>query len=197
LNLAVFGGTFDPIHNAHLTIAREAALRFALDRVLFVPASRPPHKSGATYAPYEDRYRMVELACQGEPRFEASRLEAGVEKSYSIHTIEEVKKGLAPGDRLHFLIGADAFAEIQTWFRWQDVIREVEFIAVPRPGHEFRVPPGARVAALGELALPVSSSQVRARLASGEAPSEVPTPVLEYIRTHHLYRCFSASPGRV
>jgi nicotinate-nucleotide adenylyltransferase len=197
LKLAIFGGTFDPIHNAHLRVAREALSRFALDRVLFVPAARPPHKHGMTSASYDDRYRMIEIACQGEPRFEPSRIEAGLAMSYSIRTIEMVKKDLGPDDELLFLIGADAFAEIETWYRWMDVIHEVTFLVVSRPGHRYNVPAGARVERLETLALPVSSSAVRASLAAGGAPSEVPPAVLAYIRTHGLYLPGGAGPKPV
>jgi nicotinate-nucleotide adenylyltransferase len=188
LKVAVFGGTFDPIHEAHLTVAREAARHFHLDQVLFVPASQPPHKRGATAASYEHRFRMVVLACQGERDFVASRLEEGAASSYSIHTIEKVKAGLGAGDRLFFLIGADAFAEIRTWYRWQEVIQAVEFIVMTRPGHQYEVPPGGKVHRLETLALPVSSSEIRARLAAGEEPSEVPPRVLGYVREQGLYR---------
>jgi nicotinate-nucleotide adenylyltransferase len=187
LRIAIFGGTFDPIHCAHLTIAREAADAFSLSRVLFIPASHPPHKSSAKSAPYEDRYRMVELACKADPRFEPSRLEAGQRKSYSIETIERVKATLGPEDELFFLIGSDAFAEIQTWYRWRDVVREAAFIVVTRPGHRYAAPPGARVQCLDTVALPVSSSDIRARLAAGENPPELPPAVLDYIRRHGLY----------
>ncbi|HOK45488.1 MAG TPA: nicotinate-nucleotide adenylyltransferase [Bryobacteraceae bacterium] len=188
MRLALFGGTFDPIHNAHLEVAREAARRFGLSRVLVVPAAQPPHKSGATAAGYEDRYAMASLACQDEPLFEVSRLEAGNQRSYSIRTIEKLKAMLEPGDELYYLIGADAFAEIRSWHRWQDVIREVEFIVAARPGHDYSVPPGARVHRLDTLSLPVSSSGIRARLAAGESPPEVPPRVLEYIRERGLYQ---------
>src|SRR4029079_1464111 len=137
MRTAIFGGTFDPIHRAHLLVAREAAEAFSLDRVLFIPAAHPPHK--ATGESYEHRYRMVELACAGEPKFEPSRLEEGQELSYSIHTIERVQ---ALGGDVFFVIGADAFAEIRSWHRWEDVIRAVDFIVVARPGHEFISPPG-------------------------------------------------------
>src|SRR6266513_2675858 len=100
MRLAIFGGTFDPIHNAHLTIARRAAEELHLNRILFVPAAHPPHKAGVTHAPYEDRVRMVELACRGEPRFEVSRLEEGTVRSYSIDTIEKVRSTMAPDDEL-------------------------------------------------------------------------------------------------
>ena len=184
---AIFGGTFDPIHNAHTTIARAAADRFALDRVLFVPASNPPHKPGHTAAPYEDRYAMVVLACHADERFAASRLEAGADKSYSIHTIERVRTALPPDSALFFIIGSDAFAEIRTWYRWQEVAASVEFIVVTRPGHSYDVPPGARVHELPGLDLPVSSSEIRRELRDGIMPAELPEPVAAYIAAHRLY----------
>jgi nicotinate-nucleotide adenylyltransferase len=188
VKLAIFGGTFDPIHSAHLTVAREALEVCALDRILFVPAANPPHKSGATGASYEHRFRMVELACEGAPRFVASRLEEGTARSYSIDTIEKVRATLAFEDELFFLIGADAFAEITTWRRWQDVIGLVTFLVVTRPGHGYSVPTGARVVSLETVALPVSSSDIRADLAAGGAPEELPTAVLDYVRANNLDR---------
>jgi nicotinate-nucleotide adenylyltransferase len=187
MKLAIFGGTFDPIHKAHLAVARRAADRFQLDRVLFVPAAHPPHKAGITHAPYDRRVRMAELACQGEPRFEVSRLEEGIQRSYSIRTIEKVQARMAPADDLFFIIGADAFAEVRTWRRWEDVARRVCFIVVSRPGHLYEAPPGVRLERLDTIELPVSSSEIRRALAAGERPAEVPEPVLEYIFRHGLY----------
>lgn len=188
MRVAIFGGTFDPIHTAHLCAAREAVNQCGVDRVLFVPASQPPHKGGATRAAYEDRYRMVQLACQGQPDFEASRLEQGDGPNYSIDTIARVKAELQSGDELFFLIGADAFAEIQTWRRWEEVVREVAFIVVTRPGHRYSVPAGARVHRLETVALPVSSSEMRAKLSAGETPAEIPPEVMRYIRERRLYQ---------
>lgn len=188
LRLAIFGGTFDPIHEAHLAIARGAAVHLALDRVLFVPASHPPHKAGVTHAAYEDRVRMAELACAGDPRFEVSRLEEGTRRSYSIDTIEKLRTRLSPGDELFFVIGADAFAEIETWRRWRDVAAAVQFLVVSRPGHHYHVPPEVRVCRLDTLELPVSSSEIRRILAAGGRPAEVPGPVLDYIVQKDLYR---------
>jgi nicotinate-nucleotide adenylyltransferase len=184
LRLALFGGTFDPIHSAHVTAARAAADRFALDRVLFVAAANPPHKDTSHGATYEDRLRMVELACEGEPRFEASRLEEGSAKSYSILTIEKV---LEPDRHVFFIIGSDAFAEIRTWYRWQDVIRLVDFIVVTRPGHTHEPPSGSRIHVLDDIALPVSSSEIRHELASGHLSPDLPQPVANYIAQHRLY----------
>jgi nicotinate-nucleotide adenylyltransferase len=188
MRTAIFGGTFDPIHRAHLIVAREAADTFALDRILFIPAANPPHKE--TGAGYEDRYKMVELACADDPRFVPSRLEKGREKSYSIHTIERVKAQPDSGE-VFFVIGSDAFAEIRSWYHWEDVVRETEFIVVSRPGHEYSIPPGARVRRLETLALPVSSSETRQVLARGETPEELPPAVADYIRKHGLYGAMS------
>jgi nicotinate-nucleotide adenylyltransferase len=188
LKLALFGGTFDPIHNAHLKIAGEAATQFSLDRVWFIPASRPPHKSAVTSTPYDARYRMVQLACAGQPMFEASRIEEGEEKSYSIETIRRVRAALEQADQLYFLIGADAFAEIRTWRRWHEVIASVDFIVVSRPGGLYEVPAGAHVHPLEGVNLPVSSSEIRRRLAAGDEDVDVPASVLAYITEHGLYR---------
>jgi nicotinate-nucleotide adenylyltransferase len=187
LKIAIFGGTFDPIHSAHLTVAHEALTRFSLDRILFVPAARPPHKNLPSITPYEHRYRMVELACAANPAFVPSRLEAHRRHSYSIHTIKQVRRDLALHDDLFFLIGADAFHEINTWHRADDVMRLVRFIVVTRPGHSYRIPPGVQVDKLETLALPVSSSDIRERLRAGEAVEELPAAVLDYIRAHGLY----------
>jgi nicotinate-nucleotide adenylyltransferase len=197
MRIAIFGGTFDPIHTAHLVVAREAAQMFSLDRVLFIPAANPPHKEAG--ASYEHRYRMVELACAGEPRFVPSRLEesrpGGPAKSYSIDTIERVK---AEGGEIFFVIGADAFAEIRTWHRWEDVVRAVDFIVVTRPGHTYTIPPGARVHRLDTIELAGSSTEIRQLLASGKAARELPKPVVDYIRANALYlnRATAVRPER-
>ena len=190
MGTALFGGTFDPIHNAHLEIARAAADRFDLAKILFVPAANPPHKPGGVMASYEDRVRMAELACATDPRFEVSRIEAPGERSsarsYSIVTIEKLKAlGIAP---LSFLIGADAFREIRTWHRWRDVVASVEFIVVTRPGSNWETPPGATVHELAGLDLPVSSSDIRRQVLEGASRIPVPELVIRYIHEHKLYR---------
>ena len=187
MRLALFGGTFDPIHTAHLAGAREAADHFQLDRVLLIPNAIPPHKERRATAGYRHRLAMVELAAQTDPRFAASRLEEGQTKSYSILTIERVRGEIDPKAELFFLIGADAFSEIETWFRWRDVLERVEFIVLSRPGYTFDIPEGARVHRLETLSLDVSSTDIRRRLAAGETPPELPPAVLEYIRANALY----------
>src|ERR1700739_2943479 len=114
---------------------------------------------------------MGALACAADLRFIPSRLEEGREKSYSIYTIERVK---AANGQVFFIIGADAFAEIRSWHRWQDVVKAVEFIVVTRPGPHYPCPEGARVHRLETVALPVSSSEIRQELSRGRTPPQLP-----------------------
>jgi nicotinate-nucleotide adenylyltransferase len=124
---------------------------------------------------------MVEIACEADPLFEASRAEEGPETSYSIDTIERLEPD-------YFLIGADAFAEIRSWRRWEDIVRAVTFIVVSRPGAVYDIPAGARVERLEDFELPISSSEIRRRLKMGDPDVPVPEEVARYIHEHALYR---------
>ncbi len=185
--LAIFGGTFDPIHNAHLAVAQSAAEICTLERVLFVPSSRPPHRHSGPFASYEDRYQMVALACQQNPRFEPSRLEERAGTSYTIDTVENLREQNLR-QPLSFLIGADAFAEIHTWHRWKELIRLVTFIVVSRPDAVYAVPEGASVQRLETVHLAISSTEIRQKLAAREWDIPVPSSVKQYISQHHLYQ---------
>lgn len=202
MNLAIFGGTFDPIHNAHLDVARAARRECFLDRILFVPASQPPHRAGCV-AGYEHRFEMVRLACMEHPAFEPSRMEAPGRdrgRNYTIHTIRNVAFHLTQHDRLFFLIGADAFSELSTWYHWRQVADEVEFIVVNRPGFsvdESAVPPGARVHWLRSVNNPISSSEIRRRLQTGQSVRGLmPPAVARYISRYKLYRPARAARKR-
>jgi nicotinate-nucleotide adenylyltransferase len=185
--ICLFGGTFDPIHCAHLRIAEEATRHFELDGVLFIPAGSPPHKAAAGLTPYEDRFRMVEIACECYPHFEASRLEEGEGLSYTIDTVKRFRATLKGGETLFFLIGADAFDEIETWKSWQKLIKLIEFIVVTRPDQLYRVPEGATVHALNGLELEVSSSSVRNELTAGRPTPDLPAGVRAFIEARGLY----------
>ena len=195
MSTAIFGGTFDPVHNGHLAAARTAADDFQIDKVLFVPAGNPPHKRRSPEAEYHHRLRMVELACAEDPRFAASRLEepssaAGLH--YSVDTIERLRRDVGPDERLFFVIGADAFGEFSQWRRRREVAREVEFLVVSRPEWSFSLQPldepALRTHYLQDVAIPISSTELRDLLHSGkQAAKWLPANVLGYIREHHLY----------
>lgn len=138
--IALFGGTFDPIHIGHLAIARAAERRFHLDEIHFIPTGRPPHKQHARIASYSDRYAMTSIACADHPRFIPSLAEAGAGQSgreiyYSVDTVRHFKhKHHATRPHFYFLVGADAFLDIPTWKDYETLLGLCDFIVVSRPG---------------------------------------------------------------
>lgn len=194
--VCLFGGTFDPVHKAHLRMATEARDRFQLDTVLFVPAGHPPHKQDARVAPYRHRLAMVKLACRGRKGLAASELENHPGRSFTIDTVLRLREQLQPADKLFFLIGADAFDDLTSWHRWREMLPMIEFLVVTRPGHKYRVPPQARVHPLEGIAMMVSSSGVRNRLAAGQPAPEIPDAVRAYIERHSLYGAVKSRYGR-
>ena len=147
MNIGLFGGSFDPIHRGHLTLAQAAADRFALRQVLFVPANVPPHKQKQPVTAFVHRYAMVTLATQDDKRWMPSLLEAGELGSgggvaqtanYSIDTVRRLKQTLKKADRLFFLIGVDAFKDIAKWREARALLAECEFIVASRPGFSLR-----------------------------------------------------------
>jgi nicotinate-nucleotide adenylyltransferase len=234
MNIGFFGGTFDPIHHGHLALARAAQERFALGRVYFVPSNIPPHRPRGPLASYFDRYAMVVLATMGEKSFVASLLEApevaegaktskahplaGPIANFSIDTVRQLKQTLKKIDRLFFLIGIDAFAEIAKWREPEALLRECEFIVASRPGYSLAdvanaLPetvrpksavsrPFAKQPAKGDLVLagatihllesvhqPVSATAIREAVAAKRPLGRlVDSEVAEYIKKMGLYR---------
>jgi len=155
MNIGLFGGTFDPIHNGHLALAQAAKERCSLRSIYFVPANVPPHKQMQPLSPYFDRYAMVVLATLGEKAFLPSLLEAPNSEAlgptpkkgssqrlvsganYSIDTVHRLKDTLGKSDRLFFLIGIDAFRDIATWREPEALLGECEFIVASRPGYSL------------------------------------------------------------
>jgi nicotinate-nucleotide adenylyltransferase len=141
--VALFGGTFDPIHVGHLAVARAAERRFHLDEIYFIPSGRPPHKHRGGMASYADRYAMVALACADHPRFLPSLAESGAGHSgqevfYSVETVRYFKQKFhGTGTHLYFLLGADSFLHIPSWKDYETLLGLCDFIVASRPG--FRV----------------------------------------------------------
>ncbi|HYL09521.1 MAG TPA: nicotinate-nucleotide adenylyltransferase [Candidatus Acidoferrales bacterium] len=137
--IALFGGSFDPVHEGHLAVARAADRRFNFDEIHFIPASRPPHKSRRHLAPFPHRFAMVALACAEHPHFVPSLAEAGEDFSghqlfYSVDTVRHFKQAYHRGDHFYFLIGADAFLEIPTWKEYEALLGLSDFVVAARPG---------------------------------------------------------------
>jgi nicotinate-nucleotide adenylyltransferase len=136
--IALYGGTFDPVHAGHMAVARGLLLLFALDEVLFIPAYVAPHKRDRRVSPALDRHAMLALATQGEEHFRVSNVElAAPERPYTVNTLSSFCERLGGAARLFFVMGADSWEEITTWREWQRVLTLTDQLVVTRPGYEL------------------------------------------------------------
>jgi nicotinate-nucleotide adenylyltransferase len=212
VNVALFGGTFDPVHTGHLAAAHAAIKAFELDQIHFAPASVPPHKRNRPLTAYEHRYAMVAIACAGVREFFPSLLEApedGAKPNYSLDTVRKMQALLSPGDRLYFIVGADAFWDVPHWHEPVSLLDSCHFIVVNRPGfpieeiarvlpEELRREKGAtatsialartHVHLLNTVEADISSSNIRQLASKGQSLAGlVPAGVAEYIQKLQLY----------
>ena len=211
LRVGILGGTFDPIHYGHLVIAEQVRQALRLDRVVFVPAPRPPHKLGDELAPAADRAAMVALAIADNPAFAWSEIELEREgASYTSDTLAEladeaVRQGVARD--LYFILSAEALAGLPKWHEPVQLLESATLAVVSRPGwplpdasHLAASLPGgaasaARVQCIETVPVANSSSDVRARAAAGLSIRYLVPPAVEaYIRDHRQYR--SENSGR-
>jgi len=142
VNIALFGGSFDPVHKGHLAVAHAAANQFKLRQVHFVLAEVAPHKTSTEPAPFVDRYAMLALALAGDRHFIPSLLESQQISGhkgphYSVETVRRFKQRLSASDRLFFIMGADSFKQLHTWRQPEELLRMAEFIVVSRPGYSL------------------------------------------------------------
>jgi len=136
--VAIYGGTFDPVHNGHIEVARRVLELFELDEVLFVPACLPPHKRTVGISSAFHRFAMLALATKHEARLRISTVELDQpERPYAVETVARMQNELGGDRRLFFMIGADSWAEITTWHKWQRLLRMCDLIVVTRPGYEL------------------------------------------------------------
>jgi nicotinate-nucleotide adenylyltransferase len=195
--LGVLGGTFNPVHLGHTTMAEFALDEFGLDRLVFIPTGHPPHKQDSMIASPEHRFNMLLYACD-DMRMEVSRIElerAGY--SYTVDTLQQLKAGY-PGDtELYFVVGGDTLKDIINWREPQRVIQLCTFIAYPRDDIGFAQTQahaaaleamGGRVLLSKSICPAISSTEIRERAAMGlPLTGYVPPGVEEYIRTHRVY----------
>ena len=187
--IGVFGGTFDPIHCAHLAMARAAMEYARLDKVLFVVSARPPHKSQGAVATAEQRYAMVRLALEDEPRMEPCRFE--LERpglSYTVDTVQ-LLSGQYPRATLYLILGMDSLVDFSKWREPRKILELARILAIPREGC---TPPedilGFSYDVVPFEKTPMSSTDVRRKLAAGDSVEAIiPPRVLTYIRQEGLY----------
>jgi nicotinate-nucleotide adenylyltransferase len=212
---AIYGGTFDPVHNGHLTIARSVAQLFALDRLILVPACTPPHKRGTGISPAYHRFAMLALATEEDASFIVSTIELDEpQRPYAVDTVARIQEQIGSDSRLFFIMGADSWAEITTWFEWEKFLRTCDQIVVTRPGYELVEANGAAVSDVRGMSeddvsvlieghaerqafftdaaiLDVSATAIRAAARAGDSEKvheSVPETVANYIEKYELYR---------
>lgn len=197
--VGIMGGTFDPIHYGHLVTAEAARVDFGLDKVVFVPSGRPPHKVARVISDARHRFLMTVLAVATNPYFEVSRVEIDRPGySYAVDTVEQFKLCYGPETELFFITGADAILEILTWKNVPTLLELCRFIAATRPGfglHEIqdildKLPCNgkSKVHLLEVPALAISSTDIRQRVQE-ERPIKylLPEAVEQYIYKNKLY----------
>jgi nicotinate-nucleotide adenylyltransferase len=210
----LFGGTFDPIHFGHLRAAEEMLQIFDLNRVIFVPSSRPPHKLEAAITSFYHREQMIRLAIDGNVSFSFSDVEnlrAG--KSYSVETVEYILNKYMEDLELYFIVGQDAFHAVTTWKSWEKLLLLCNFAVMTRPGYEnkgldkilpkdfaarftydkesdsYKGPSGHIIYFRSVTFLDISSSRIREKVKAGQSVRYLmPDPVRHYIAKNSLYK---------
>ncbi|MDD2335396.1 MAG: nicotinate-nucleotide adenylyltransferase [Geobacteraceae bacterium] len=211
MKIGIFGGTFNPIHFAHLRIVEEIRETFALSKVIFVPAATPPHKPLADDLSFAERLKMVGLAVQGNPHFTVSDLEGQREgKSYSIDTLRVFREKY-PTDELFFIMGSDSFADFKSWKNYSAIFSCCNIVTISRPGtrlflnqalpvdiaHEFCYHEsqnrlshrsGYSVYSIEGTQLDISSTAIRSLIRQGKSIKYLlPATVEQYIKQQRFY----------
>ena len=216
--IAIYGGTFDPVHLAHLEVARRVSRLFEMDELLFVPAQVAPHKLTRPVTPALHRYAMLVLATQSDPQLRVSTFELdGPDRRYTVDTLAHFKSEVGECADLFFVMGADSWSEITSWREWERLLALVNHIVVTRPGYDINLdlvnasvrerivdlrgfeqfpevanePGGKQIFITDAVMLEYSATEIRGALRASdgnELARLVPPAVADYIRKYELYR---------
>ena len=190
--IALYGGTFDPVHMAHLEIARRVSQLFEIEKVLFIPAQMAPHKIGRPVTEPIHRYAMLALATQDDPQLSISTFELDAsDRRYTVDTIEHFRRALGESTELFFIMGADSWSEITTWHEWERLLTMANFIVVTRAGYDPGTARAPNIFFTDVVTNDVSATKIRRLAREGrfdELVNLLPEPVLEYIKKYEIYR---------
>lgn len=216
--VGIYGGTFDPVHNGHLEVARQVLQVFALDEVIFVPACVPPHKRTANITSAFHRFAMLALATEADQRLLVSTAELDApDRPYAVNTVERMRAAFGPEAELFFVVGADSWLEIKSWLEWERLLTLTNFIVMTRPGYELdgeahaHLPraydvrgqncenldmmsmPNSRPCAFitDAVQLDISAVEIRAAIQANDflrVKEMMPASVSAYIEKHGLYK---------
>lgn len=210
MKIGIFGGTFDPIHLGHLRTVEEAALQLGLQRTFMIPSARPPHKPGRNVTDFRHRMEMTRLGAEDNPLLQVLDLEGTRSgPSYSVDTLESLRLEMEPGVQFHFMLGMDAFLEIESWHRYRRLFHLTHFVIINRPGDrddDFRnlmtrmdstpaedpglyvTPGGNAIRRITTTLIDISSTEIRRLVRRrGSIRYLVTEPVRRYISREGLY----------
>jgi nicotinate-nucleotide adenylyltransferase len=198
MKTGVLGGTFDPVHAGHISIAETAAIKLSLDKVILVPAGRPMTRPDQSVTPAEHRLKMLRLAVKGKPRLKVSDIEIKRPgPSFTIDTLREIQQKHGSKAEIYFILGWDSLEQLPQWREPAEIIKLCVLAAVPRPGCrkpdlnalEPKIPGiSGRVIFLNEPNIDISATEIREKIAGGKTVENlVPGPVADYIKKHKLY----------
>jgi nicotinate-nucleotide adenylyltransferase len=189
MRVGIFGGSFDPVHQAHLVHAEQCREQAQLDRVLFIPAPRPPHKRSGPLASFGDRVAMLNLAIADQHSFSVDTCEQNRPgPSYTVETLRFLRQR-DPGDQFFLIIGSDSVRDLGSWREPEEIARLCALLIVQRPGFENTLPATQfQYQLVVSPLLDISSSAIRQQCLQGKSIRyQVPEAVLNYIVLHHLY----------
>ncbi len=198
--IGIFGGTFDPVHWGHISLAKDAAEQAALDQVVFVPARRQPFKLDKKITSGADRLQMLKIATEGAQNLAVSSYELDADGiSYTYLTMRAMQELYGKDAKLYFITGTDSFLKIETWKNAEELLSSYAYIVGVRPGYRqeeldacmerIRKRYGTEVRNIANVQVDVSSTEIRKLLeAGGQAQALIPAGVERYIKTHGLYR---------
>ena len=212
--IAFFGGSFDPVHNGHIQIAHAVSEQFDLDQFVFIPAFHAPHKLRTKPTSAYDRYAMLCLATQADPRFSVTKMELELpERPYSVETLSRINEQL-PSDEIYFVMGADSWRDITNWREWEKVLSLSNHIVVTRPGtdivnshvtdgvrdrivdlrnpgNKYEAPDNGqhRIYLTDKVNMDVAASEIRRKIRNGDRSwtTDVPVEVANYIEKYQIY----------